>query len=44
MAATPTGLGEADDDVLQIGSGGSGRRVGVFPAITFTGLLSLKKE
>lgn len=36
MATTPAGFCEADNHLLQIGSGGSGRRVGVFPAIAFT--------
>lgn len=43
MATTAAGFGQTDDYLLQIGSGWSGRRVGVFPAITFTRFLSLKK-
>ena len=44
VAAAPAGLRQADDDLLQVGSGGSGRRIGVFPAIAFTRFLCLKSE
>lgn len=44
VAAAPAGLRQADDDLLQVGSGGSGRRIGVFPAIAFTRFLCLKSK
>lgn len=44
MATAPTGLCQADNDVLQVGSRGGGRGVGVLPAVTFTGLFSLPEE
>lgn len=44
VAAAPAGLREADDDLLQVGSGGRGRRIGVFPAIALTRFLCLKNK
>lgn len=44
VAAAPAGLREADDDLLQVGSGGRGRGIGVFPAIALTRFLCLKNK
>lgn len=44
MAAAAAGFSEADNRVLQLCPGGRGRRVGVLPAIAFTGFLSLKSK